>query len=74
MVSFAYFMACPLPSPVSFITVTLGLEQCVKGTALEGKRALQLDLKNNASLTNPHKLQFDENYRQTLCCELLFTG
>lgn len=42
--------------------------------ALEGKRALQLDLRNNASLTHLHKLQFDENYRQTLCCKLLFTG
>lgn len=42
--------------------------------ALEGKRALQLDLSNNVSLTNLHRLQFDENYSQTLCCKLLFTG
>lgn len=42
--------------------------------ALEGKGALQLDLSNIASLTNPHNLQFDENYSQTLCCKLLFTG
>lgn len=42
--------------------------------ALEGKRALQLDLSNNESFTNLHKLQFDENYSQTLCCKLLFMG
>lgn len=42
--------------------------------ALEGKRALQLDLSNNVSLTNLHRLQFDENYSQSLCCKLLFTG
>ena len=46
----------------------------MKGTGLEGKGALQLDLRNNASLTDLRELQFDENYRQTLCCELPFTG
>lgn len=42
--------------------------------ALEGKGALQLDLRNNASLTDLQELQFDGNYLQTLCCELQFTG